>query len=134
MAFWGALKPRGTPRALWAGAPVSWISCFIDVVFASGSACVCSSRFPHQAGNFPPSPLKSRGAVLSKAHDGCSPTFTRGGTLVPPISVFHWNSCLALVTPQLLWHLFPKMWLLLPPLPPLARGTLSEEQPSSWRP
>ena len=68
MAFWGALKPRGTPSALWAGAPVSWISCFIDVVFASGSACVYSSRFPHQAGNFPPSPLKPTGAMLSKAH------------------------------------------------------------------
>lgn len=134
MAFWGALKSRGTLGALWAGAPVAWISCFIDVVFASGSACVYSSRFPHQAGNFPAFPLKPTGAVLSKSHNDCSPTSTWGGPLVSPTSVFHRNFCLTLVTPKLLWHLFLKMWLLLPPLPPPARGTLSEEQPSSWRP
>ena len=108
IAFWGALKPRGPPGAPWAGAPVAWISCFIDEVFASDSAYVYSSRFHHQAGNLSTSPLKPTGAVLSKAHDGCPPTFTRGGTLVSPISVFHLNSCLSLVTPQLLWHFFPE--------------------------
>lgn len=51
----------------------------------------------------------------------------------PPHLSLHWNSCLILVTPQLLWHLSPQMWLPLLSLLPSARGTLSGDQPSSWK-
>lgn len=34
MAFRAFLKPRGPPIPLWEGAPVAWISCFVDAIFA----------------------------------------------------------------------------------------------------
>lgn len=92
--------------------------------FCLPPACIYSCRFHHWVGNFSASPLKYMGATLSTANGRALTHSHKGESGCPHLCLLHWNPCLTLITPQLLWCMFLQMWLLLPSLLPPARGTL----------